>query len=73
MFIVLDCSKPADCNGFKQLKGYGWDKSSYDTFEAAEDYALKWLGIYGPGKGVLKLNEPYDYCMGSEIEIREVE
>ena len=72
MFRVLDGGKPADCQHHKVDKS--WAVSLFDTFEAAEEYALNWLGIYGPGKGVLKLNTPHDYSgYGDCVEIREVD
>jgi len=72
MFRVFDDGQPADC--FHCKVDASWKKSSFETFKEAEAYALNWLGVYGPGPGVLKPNVPYDYsccelpCM---IEIRE--
>lgn len=50
-----------------------WDKSCFNSFEKAESYALKWLGGYSPGVGVLKLNCPFNYSGYEDmIEIREI-
>ncbi len=38
-----------------------WNKSTYDTFLGARNYARKWLGVYAPINKGLKLNEPYVY------------
>lgn len=58
-FQVLDNNEPADCHHFKLDPS--WDKSVFDTFEQAEEYALEWLGLYAPDKGELKPNTPYCY------------
>ena len=72
-FQVFDCNKPADSKNVPSLAGIKcWEKSIFDSFNEAETYALNWLGQYGPGLGVLKVNEPFDYCMGSLIEIRQL-
>ena len=70
MYQVFDNGKPADCLHCKVHES--WNKSAYDTFEEALEYANKWLGMYGGV--VLKLNTPWDYSgYGDMIEIREVD
>lgn len=45
-----------------------WDQSSFDTFDDAQTYANKWLGIATP----LVVNTPYNYSEHeATIEIRE--
>jgi len=80
-YQVFDNGRPADTTGYPQLKGSGWHNSVFDTFTAAHEYALNWLGYLGDDIGagyadnaVLKLNTPYDYSgYGDKIEIREVD
>lgn len=70
-YQVLDNNRPADCFHCKVHES--WNKSKYDTFDEALNYARKWLGFYGTCV-VLKPNTPWDYDgFGDMIEIREVE
>lgn len=72
MFQVFDCGKPADCFHCKNVHE-SWNKSAYDTFEEAKEYAVKWLGAYS---NVIEFEwdgSPinYDGFDGDNIEIRE--
>ena len=72
-FQVFDCGKPADSKNVPSLKGIKcWENAIFNSFNEAESYALLWLDQYGPGFDVLKVNEPWGYCMGSKIEIRKI-
>jgi hypothetical protein len=71
MYQVLENGKPCDCNHHKVHSS--WNKSSYSTFEEAQEYAMKWLGEYAPPKGTLKLNTAYHYTGSDDyIEIKEI-
>jgi len=47
-----------------------WNCCVFDTFEEAEDYAIKWLNEFAPPKGILKLNEPYEFYTNCIITIK---
>ena len=70
MYQVLDNNKRAqfpDCAVHPS-----WEKSCFNSFIEALNYAHKWLGMYSPGR-ILKLNEPYGYSgYGDFIEIRKI-
>jgi hypothetical protein len=68
-YQVLDCDLPADCYSHNVHKS--WNNSVFDTPEEANEYANKWLGIYGPIE--LKVDEPYYYDDHIYIIIEEVE
>jgi hypothetical protein len=71
MFRVMDNRKPAK---YPECKVHpSWNKCDYTTFEDAEAYALKWLGILAPDKGFIHLGEPYDYNgYGDMLLIQEI-
>ena len=66
-YQVLDNNKPAQypyCN-----VSPSWNKSIYDSWEEAHEYAQKWLGDFAGCE--LKPNEPYNYSgAGDTIEIK---
>lgn len=68
-YAVYDCGKPAR---FPEVDVHpSWNNNEFNTFEEALAYARHWLGPYGE-EIILNLNEPWDYCCGSTIEIREI-
>jgi hypothetical protein len=70
-FSVYENGKPCNRIGFPILKGNDWKNHSFDTFEAAQEYANDWLGDYATP---LTVNVPYEYSgYGDMIEIREEE
>lgn len=70
-YQVFADGKPADCYNHKVHES--WNKSIYDTFEEAIDYAELWQHPYGGNlKEVLKVNVPFEWYEGCFIEIREV-
>ena len=69
MFAVYDNGKPAKFPECKVDKS--WSNNEFETFDAAVEYANKWLGPYG-GE-LLVLGKPNDYSgYGDVIEIREI-
>lgn len=46
-----------------------WAIATYDNFDAAEDYCLKWLGIWAPDKGTIKPDTKFWYIGEDSIEI----
>lgn len=70
MFQVLDNDKPADC--YNHSVHSSWNCSEFETLKEAQDYADKWMGMYGPGYP-LKQDEEFDYSgYGDVIVIRVV-
>lgn len=69
-FIVLENNRPA-CY---PLSTEGWDKyPEYDSFDAALQYAMNWLGSMAPRPETIKLGKAYDYNgYGDKILIAEV-
>lgn len=66
MFQVLCNNKPADENGFPELKGKGWISSKFDTFDKAKDFVTLWLGF----EIDIELNQEFDYSgYGDTIKI----
>lgn len=71
VYQVLENGKPADSKSYPKLANLGWDNSTFESFEAALAYALKWLGCYAPK--TLEVGIPYDYSgYGDTIEIKKV-
>jgi hypothetical protein len=65
MFQVLENGKPADSTSFPMLKkGKGWDKSIFDTFEDANDYAKQYFYPYLIGD--FELNKVYSFAGGED-------
>ena len=65
-YQVFESGKPADCHHCDIDKS--WNKSIFDTFEEAKDYAVKWFGAFLPiQKDLILPNKKYDY-----LEIREI-
>jgi len=72
-YRVLDGGKEAGriSLAFRHYHKSWPERATFETFEEAEEYANKWLGMHGPL--YLLINEPVDYSgMGDMIEIREV-
>jgi len=74
MFYVFENGQRADSSHINILpKGFGWDKSEFETFDDALEYAIKWLGDYEINKALLKLNIPYEYYEDATILISDKE
>lgn len=72
---VFENGKACSAENFPQFrKSDAWKTHIFDTFEKAEDYALRWLGDDAANVKVFTLNVPFDYSggFGSTIEIREI-
>ena len=62
MFYVWENGKLCVASNFEDMRvNYGWDNAEFDNFEAAKDYAMKWLGEYAPDREQFQINEPYEY------------
>lgn len=73
MFQVLDNGKPADSSEYPSLKGHGWNNSIFQFFEAAEAYAMLWLGKYSAcAPDVPDKKIDYTGC-GDTIEIKSLQ
>ena len=67
-YQVFDNGKPADYKHRNVHKS--WDKSKFDSWQAAMAYARKWLGVFIVP---LKINKPVDYSgNGDMIEVRKI-
>lgn len=70
-YQVFEGGKPADC--FHHKVDSSWNKSTFDTFEEAIEYAEQWLHPFVGKLGrVLKVNVPFEWYGDCFIEIREV-
>lgn len=73
-YAVFDNKKPASSYAFPELKSSGWSTHIFDTFDEANDYLNRWLGLYENGIINLEPNIPFDYNgYGDIVEIKEVE
>ena len=72
-YQVLDNDKPADENGFPELKGRRWTSAIFKTFEEAQTYARNWLGLHYQHNCPSIPNFKVDYSgHGDFIEIRQI-
>jgi len=70
-WIVEEDGKPArypECHVHPS-----WSNCEFATFEEAEAYALKWLGMHSPGKGQIEPNVPFEFCGNGQLMIRKKE
>lgn len=66
--------KPADENGYPNLKGHGWNRSRFSTPEDAVAYAINWLGDYRPAESSqLQIGISWDFGYDKGILIEKCE
>jgi len=73
-YQVIDTGKPADHEHCPSVHK-SWDKSIYDTFEEAFEYAKKWFNPYlgGVPRKFLEDSKKYEYQAGVYCQIKEIE
>ncbi len=69
-YQVLDNNKPAQYPDHSVDRS--WKNSIFDTFEEAEKYCKKWLGVYSNATPQC-VNQPIDYSgHGDSIKIQTI-